>query len=292
MVALILFNLALRSRNLAQGLGWLALAMPLFLHQFLSFGRGMWLGNISGVIASILIFSWRGRSGIGPKGAWKRSLVLVSVLVGVGISGAVALAVLYGNTDILLEAGTRFTSIGQTELHEESRANVARLMEYGIVLTHIQKQPWFGHGLGYSFRIPNIFEKLEPQYWVHENYLLVWLKQGLLGLLLFVWMLWSAARLGIHHARRRADPIEASWLAAAGAGTILISVFALTDFPFDSVEPMFLVALLWGGAMALTRDGFFRFRWRPEDPAPEPDPAPAPGKHIEAEPALEPVPVE
>ena len=34
-----------------------------------------------------------------------------------------------------------------------------------------------------------------------------------------------------------------------------------TNSPFDVVNPIFLLALLWGGSMAMTREGFVRFRW-------------------------------
>jgi hypothetical protein len=270
MVALILFNLALRSKPLTTALAWLALSMPLFLHQFLSFGRGMWLGNLGGIIASILIFSMRR----GSRSGWRRSGVILGVLVGVGIVGVVGLTVVYGRMDILLEAGTRFLSIGQTELKEESRANIERLMEYALVVSDIVKTPWFGRGLGYTFKLTSFLETTKPQYWVHENYLLVWLKQGILGLIVFVWMLWSAFRLSAVEARRATELGAASWLSGTAASTVLIAVFALTDFPFDNVEPMFLVALLWGGAMALARDGYVGLRWGPRDPSRDPDPVP------------------
>jgi hypothetical protein len=38
-------------------------------------------------------------------------------------------------------------------------------------------------------------------------------------------------------------------------------VYSATDFPFDSVQSMFLLAMFWGVSMALARHGFWRIRW-------------------------------
>jgi len=267
MAALLFVNLALRSKSLSTSFVWLVLSLPLFLHQFLSFGRGIWLGNLAGFVSSILIFAvGRGRA------AWVRGGLILGTFVAAGLLGAFVLAVVYGRSDILLEAGTRFASIGKTELKVDSRANVSRLIEYVHVAGDIRKAPWFGHGLGYAFYVHSrlITEITRLQYWVHENYLLVWLKQGLIGLATFIVMLASAFWMGVRSSRRHQEPEEAAWLAASSAATALMTVFALTDFPFDTVQPMFVVSLFWGGTMAITNRGFLRIRWSNRVPALEP----------------------
>jgi hypothetical protein len=264
-VALLLVNLALRAKSLEATLGWIALSLPLFLHQFLSFGRGIWLGNLVGLLASILIFA------VGREGGarWVRSGLVLGTILGVGMLGAVALSVLYGQVDILLDAGARFLSIGGTKLTPETRSNVTRLLEYATVAEHIQRSPWVGHGLGYTFFVDKpLYGKAAAQWWVHQNYLLVWLKQGVIGLVLFLVMLWTALRFSIREARRREDPWESGWFAATAVSTIFLAVFSLSDFPFDGAEAMFLLALFWGGSMAMARVGLLRFAWssRPAKP--------------------------
>lgn len=268
-VAVLLFNLALRARTLLQSLGWLALSLPLFLHQFLSFGRGMWLGNLTAMVVSIVAFAVRREAW----GAWKRTGTLLGVLLGTGILGSIALALLYGQQDILMEAGTRFASIGDTKPKVETLAIIARFVEYATVVPLILQQPWFGHGLGFEFFVatPATGDSV-IQYWVHENYLLVWLKQGAVGLGLFVWMLWSAFWMSARHSRRLSDPNESAWLAATAAGTAYLTVYSATDFPFDSVQPMFLGALFWGVSMGLARTGFLRIVWSTPRARPEGSP--------------------
>ena len=139
---------------------------------------------------------------------------------------------------------------------------MTRLAEYADAIDHASRAPWLGHGLGYTFltREPIGFTVME-QWFVHQNYLLVWLKQGLLGLALFVWMLWAAARLGWRGARHHEDPWESSWCAAAAAATIFLMTLSLSNFHLDEVNPTFSLALLWGGTMALENRGTLRLRW-------------------------------
>jgi O-antigen ligase len=228
-------------------------------------------------VLSILIFAVGTSSG----GRWRRSALLAGTLIGTGAAGAVTLAVLYGQADILQQAGGRFASIGSTELAIETYSNVVRLIEYEAVAEHILKSPWLGHGLGFTFVVINPqLGTPTPQWWVHQNYLLVWLKQGVIGLALFIWMLWTAFWLGARHARRREDPFESGWLAATAASTAFMAVFSMADFPFDSAESMFFLALLWGGSMAMAGRGFLRLRWTPHrhglEPGLRPEPAGAP----------------
>lgn len=257
-VAILFFNFALRSDYLPKALGWILLSLPLLLHQFLSFRRGLWVGLMAGLLTSIWIFV----RGPRPGDRWKRIGVLLGSVVITGVVGAVALAVIYGQSDVLEQAGGRFASIGGTELTPETMSNFHRLIEYSTVAGHIVTSPWIGHGLGFTFVVRNALTKrTEVQWWVHENYLHVWLKQGLLGLGIFIWMLWTAIRFSGHHARRREDTREASWLAATAASTAFMAAFSLSDYPFDLMEAMFMQGLFWGIGMGLAREELLTVRW-------------------------------
>jgi O-antigen ligase len=172
------------------------------------------------------------------------------------------MAVLYGQMDILEQAGGRFASIGGTETKAEHWSNLDRLVEAAAVLKHIQESPWIGHGLGFTYLNTNtLTQETSPQWWVDQNYLLIWLKHGLLGLGLFFWLLWVAYRLGAREARKRADPWEASWLATTSGATVCMAVFAMFDWPFAQVYSTLMLGLLWGGSIAMTREGTVRFQW-------------------------------
>ena len=123
-VGLLLVNLALRSGNVLWAVGWTALSLPMFLQQFITFGRGLWTGCLAGLAISFVVFA-----GFGPGSAarWRRAGLVVAMFVGLGLAGAVLVAVGFGQTDILLQAGTRLTSITGTEpVSETFGASTAR----------------------------------------------------------------------------------------------------------------------------------------------------------------------
>ena len=263
MIAVLAVNLALRAPRRLGALGWILASLPLFGHQLISFTRGYWLGCLAGLLTSFVTYTRWGR---GSGGRLRRASFVSVILFAGGLAAALALGLLLGQSDLLTLAGSRFGTITATGLTPETGANVARLVEYATVLHHIATSPWFGHGLGfaYTFREPLGFAVVE-QWYSHEIYLFVTLKQGLVGLAIFVWMVWSAAVLGIREAGRHDDVWESSWLAAAGACTVFMAVLDLSNFHFCMVNGTFPLALLWGATMAIGRQGSVRFHWsRPE----------------------------
>jgi O-antigen ligase len=206
-----------------------------------------------------MIYAGYGR-GSGPR--WKRTGLVLGSLVVLGVATAVMTALALEEMDIIREAGTRLTSMTGTQIKYATRSNLIRLGEYLVVLDLIRQSPWVGYGIGYTFLVKQAFAHTAGlQWYVHQYFLMVWLKQGLVGLALFVWLLVAAIRLGAREARRTADSWESSWFATTAAATVFLSVFSLSNYPFAVVNEMFLLALLWGGSMAMTRKGFVSLRW-------------------------------
>ena len=262
LVGLMLVNRALRSTTLIAILGWVALSIPLFVHQFVTFGRGLWTGCFAGLLLSAAMFAGLGR-GSGVR--WRRVALVVAMLAGFAAFGAVQAAVLLGQGDLLTEAWTRLSSITSVESGGATRSNVIRLFEYAKAIEFIRQSPLIGHGVGFTFSVKDPFSEItESQWGVHQNFLLIWLKQGLIGLALFLWMLWTAIALGVRESRRRTDPWEATWFATTAAATFFLVVFSLSNFPFSRVNETFCLATLWGGAMGMTRTGRVTLRWSPE----------------------------
>jgi O-antigen ligase len=263
-VGLLLVNMALRAENRTTTAGWLTLSLPMFLHQFVTFGRGLWMGCLAGLMASVIIL---GGFGPGSVARWRRAGLVILTLIGLGVAGAFQVAIISGQTDILENAGTRLISIGSTKPGYETRSNLIRIWESMEAIRTIKQSPWFGHGIGFTFLVKEPFSsRAAAELAVHENFLLVWLKQGVVGLAVFLWMLAAAVGLGAREARRRADPWESAWLATSAAATVFLAVFALSNFPFGLVNEMFLLALLWGGSMAMAHEGLVSIRW--SSPAP------------------------
>ena len=96
---------------------------------------------------------------------------------------------------------------------------------------------------------------------MHMLYLWMWVKQGLIGLLLLIAVLAVAARTGVQNARRL-PPIESGWCAAAAAATAYSAALALTNFSMAQVNSTFPMVMLWGIALSLGDPPAWRFVWR------------------------------
>jgi O-antigen ligase len=258
-IELVFFNFALRARTLRAALLWTLASLPLLLHQFLSFTRGFWMGIIAGVLFSIVWFI--GRRG-GALDRARRVGAIVAFLVVGGVLGAIVLSITYGIHGLGGLALSRLVSSAGTHYSYDTSSNIVRLVEYGHVLGLIAQSPVFGHGLGYFFVVREpIHMKLLEQWFCHENYLLVWLKQGLIGLALFVWTIVGGLFTGIKASRSEHADISA-WGAATAAASIHILTYCLVHFPLAEVNTTFTMALLWGGSMAFASTGWRSLVWR------------------------------
>lgn len=258
----LMFAFALRARTTRGSLAGLLLLTPLLLHQFISFTRGFWFAIIGSTLFTIAMFIGRG-PGVGAR--WRRTLIglLFMALLGAVAAGVAAAALGLGN--IGATAADRFASSTGTEMSWETGSNVVRLAEYFHVLGLIEKAPVFGYGLGYWYvkREPIGFRLVE-QWWVHQNYMLVVLKMGLVGLVPFVWMLIGALRTGLR-GRLQTESWRQAWCLGAAAATVYVVIYCTVHFPFAEVNTVFVLALMWGGAMAITSERRTVLRWRVED---------------------------
>jgi O-antigen ligase len=259
LVAVLLFNFALRAAT-ARERGLLMLALlPLIAHQFLSFTRGLWLGLIVGVVWSVVSYGGRGT---GARARWARAGRLLVGLALVTAVAGVLLSAIFNIPGIAIGAWRRLSTSAGLQYTSETASNFFRLLEYDRVLRDIAASPWLGRGLGYSFVIRDpFFRTLHEQWYAHQNYLLVWLKQGLPGLVLFVGTLVAAVVTGMR-GRRLAEPWAAAWCAGTAAVTVQVMVLANMHFPLAEVNATFPLALMWGATIALTSSGRWRFAWR------------------------------
>ena len=228
--------------------------IPMLAHLLFSFTRGYWLGALAGLtVASIL--AWQNLGRFEPAVRARRLLLLPSLL---GIAFAtLALSVLYFGGGSLLEAiGGRFSSSFSTEVSGETLSNVIRLAEYDTAIGAALQSPLIGNGLGYAIvtREP-LLGTIREQWFVHNYYILLWLKLGVVGLAAFGYLLWRNLRA----AKRVADG-DPSWLArtaaiTATAVTIQVLVILLTNYSLADVTTAYVFAFIWGLFWAVLADG-------------------------------------
>jgi hypothetical protein len=265
-VAMMMFNFALREPKRSRMLMWVIAATPLLAHQFLSFTRGYWFGLIVGGLFSLIAYVGRGE---GMAYRARQSALVLVMLCGLGAVGVAVLALSLGIGNIWFLAGNRFASSTGTESTGSSASNVVRLMEYANVLKHIGEQPIFGQGLGFTIVVPQtIGEHLKEQWFVHQNYLLVTLKQGLVGLALWVWLLIGFVRTGLK-GRSLPNRVEQSWCTGAAALVIYCMVDGFVHFPLAETNTIFTFALATGVSMRLVATDSVALRWKGHRTLPE-----------------------
>jgi O-antigen ligase len=258
-VAMMMFNFALREPRRSRMLLWLVAMGPLLAQQFLSFTRGFWIALMAGVLFSLITYVGR-RDGAMLRA--RRAAVSLLMLGGMAALGILVIAVALGIGHVWMLAGNRLASSTGTTYTWASTSNVVRLLEYVHVIEDIQRSPIFGHGLGFSFvfREPIQFT-LHEQWYCHENYLLVWLKQGLIGLVLWVWLLVGFVRTGLRGGRLE-NRVEQSWCMGAAALVVYCMVYGLVHFPLAETNTTFTFALATGVAMRLTATDTVALRWK------------------------------
>ena len=260
-VALVVLNLALYGESRRATMPVALLLCLCLLHQLISFTRGLWLGLIVSIPFSCLLYV---RHGPGVGARWAK----VGRTFGVGAVlttlCAAALGHWFGWSDFASLVWTRLTSSFGTHAGAENVSNIARLIEYRAAFRYIAAAPWLGHGLGFTMLVwQPVYGITTAQWFMHQSYLLIWLKQGIPGLLALIAVLFTAWRLGTRGALRLSGE-EAGWSAAAAACTLSLAVMALTNMTFNSVNGNFLLALLWGVALSGSEPRRTWFTWRAE----------------------------
>src|SRR5262249_30615067 len=137
----------------------------------------------------------------------------------------------------------------------------------------IKDNPLLGYGMGLELHIRDPFRGVvSRQAYVHQTYVWLTLKQGLIGLTLLLGLLVQAVRTALAGARATDDE-RSTWCLAAAGGTIYLAVVGLSTFHLAQVNATLFQSLLWGFALATTRPAHFKLAWRSRAvraaPAPE-----------------------
>jgi len=259
LIAVLMFNFALREPKRSRAVLWVLAIAPLLFHQFISFTRGFWMALAAAIPFSVVLYGGRGL-GAGPR--WRQAGFVLSVMMGFAVTGALAIATALGFGNIGEIAAGRFNSSFQTTYDADSLSNFVRLSEYLNVIGNIMRKPWFGYGLGFAFvNRELIYFKLISQWFTHDNYLLVTLKQGLIGLALWIWLMIAMLRTALK-GRHLPDRVQQSWCMGTAAMAVYVIVYQFVAFPMAEVNTVFTFALGIGVTMDLTRTGTFAIRWK------------------------------
>lgn len=250
LIALVLLNLTFYSKNKSKKLTYLLISLPLILHLLFSFTRGYWLGFISALLFSYAIYL------INVNGSFSKKVLkfLKGIVVFTVILVVILLMFQYflPSGSLFAHLSKRFLSGFSTKLSMETASNYARLIEYRASWEKIKKNPIFGYGVGYTLPLRNpISQKISEEWAVHQSYLMITLKMGVIGLLAFLWMFYVFLRSGLRESRN----IENSYYKGLSYGFIANSIglliIGLTNYDFASVVNNFYLAFAMGGVIII-----------------------------------------
>lgn len=172
--------------------------LVLFLGFFLSFERSFFISyaiiltalflilrqsQLSRLVASLLLVTW----------------IAVGVVGVLGLSGYSSLVLDY-STGIL----ARIASIFSDTILTSGETLVSRWVEVQYAWARIVENPALGIGLWNPYR-PPLYERDTITHYVHNAYVSIWLKTGLLGLIPFLWLCVRFLQRGFQHWREEGD---------------------------------------------------------------------------------------
>jgi O-antigen ligase len=192
----------------------------------------MVIGLLLGILAAVLAVRQR------------RGLVTLSVAT------TVTLLVALAGTGVGGEVGKRIRSIGDLEGTAKSSSVADREYENQLAVDAIINDPIEGIGLGTSYgaATTDVSGNVVPRKWIHNQYLELWLRTGLAGLLSWLVVLGTSLAYATRWCRRNGN--EPPWL---GAGVVC----AVVAFAASSVAGIYVLsvpsAVAFVGVIALAR---------------------------------------
>ncbi len=231
----------------------------LICHQVVTFTRGFWLGLLVSIPLVCILY---GRRGQGVRQRWAKVLRMFALIGLIMLPVALIASALVGWSDVVQLVGNRFTSSFQTKSTPETFSNIVRLVELRTAFRLILASPLLGYGHGSTLIVRHVFHPMTgPQWWVHQTYVMIMLKQGILGPVALLWLLYAATKAGVRGTVHR-DPVIAGWGAASAACTVFAAVVGLTNYFFFMVTQSYILALVWGITLSLSQPSHWRVFWR------------------------------
>jgi len=204
---------------------WLALPLVALLLAGLvvTFGRGVWVATA--FVALIMSYRLAKLKGLA-------ALVAAAV-----VSGAVGLALLASFKPAVIEVAVdRVLSTTQETLGHNTSLGW-RAEETRFALQRLLQSPLVGAGMGVPYkpvtRMNGITvtesDEVLTRY-IHNAYLGLWLKFGILGPLAAAWFAWGSVRRGLHVMRASTEP-QYKALAAAALAALLVPIIVSVTQP-------------------------------------------------------------
>lgn len=140
---------------------------------FATFSRGYWLAAIISLLC-VALFS--------PKA---EKLKITGYMLVLTVITLIFIEIFFGNIGgfILKAVAERFESLGETS---KDISLLNRIIESKAVIGYIKSNPILGYGLGATYKFKSLIPREMPTWYVHNGFLFLFLKLGLLGTFSFL----------------------------------------------------------------------------------------------------------
>lgn len=232
-VAMVIASIAVWMTTENRWKGVMALTVMSFFLMVLvlTFSRGYWVGTAVGAVVLFVL---------GKRQERKRLLGLG--MIGVLAATAISLIVFQDVAQALLT--TVFKRVFSTATVDRSFLN--RIREAEVVWGWIMVNPIAGFGLGAEFSYYHILRhSTQTTPYVHNAYLFLWFKFGLVGLLLFMTAFLSKAWLGVKLSQRLMQGIPRASVLASAAILLAMVQISFTSPQFYTRDSVLIIGLCW-----------------------------------------------
>lgn len=200
----------------------------------LTFSRGYWVGTIFGGLV-LLAFGER-----------EERKKLASLLLIVSIAATGIILVFFYDIFIAL-IWTVFIRLFSTAAAVQDISITNRLAESAAVWKEILVNPIVGVGLGGEFSFYNLLRKTtQHTIYIHNAYLYLWYKLGIVGLITFLAAYGGKLLEGIRLARRDRDHRFRPFVLASVAILTSMLQVSLTSPQFYARDSILIITLCWG----------------------------------------------
>jgi len=250
LAALVLLNLSFYSTDKSKKIIYLLISLPLILHLLFSFTRGFWLGFLVALLFSYGIYIINSGYSFSKKvSKFLKGVVISTIIIIVSLIG---FQPFLSTGSFLGQVSKRFLSSFSIRSSPETMSNVARLIEYQPCWDKIKKNPIFGYGVGYTLPVTNPVRQRRAEEWaIHQFYLMITLKMGLIGLLAFLWIFYVFFKEGLKKSKKIDDSYYKGLAYGFIANSIELLVISFTNHPFATVDNNFYLAFTMAGVMVI-----------------------------------------
>jgi hypothetical protein len=235
----------LMTRSISMGLA-LPLLIILVASIVVTFGRGIWITTLLvSLLMAFQLMRWKG-------------VINILTIVTVGI--AIALALLASVKPAIIDAALNRAISATQETLEHNTSLGWRAEETIYASEHIMSNPFLGIGLGTSYKPVERMNGMtitdadvNLTRYIHNAYLGLWLKLGLLGPLAALWLMWGTIRRGLVMIKESPDIRMKSLTAASIGGFLVPAITSITQPEWLSQTGIGFFSLMLGVLICIHR---------------------------------------